>query len=264
MNGREIEDPGREVVLPSGLRPEPGSLKERVILVTGAAAGLGRAAAFAMAEAGATMILLDKHLKGIESLYDEITGVGHPEPLLHPLNLEGVGSAEYLELATAVDREFGRLDGLLHNAAYLGELSPLHQYDPELWARSLHMNVNAPFLLNQACLPLMQRADDARLVLTSDAVGRRGKAFWGAYAASKAALENMMETLAGELGARSRVRVMTFDPGVVDTALRRRAYPTEPEGANPPPRALGPCYVHLFGAPGRALHGRQVTRPETL
>ncbi|MCP1674786.1 NAD(P)-dependent dehydrogenase (short-subunit alcohol dehydrogenase family) [Natronocella acetinitrilica] len=260
MSNKGIEHLGAEYILPDTLQAE--SLQDRVILVTGAAAGLGRAAAQALAGAGATTVLLDKSLKGLESLYDAITAAGHPEPILHPINFEGVGAAEYLELATAIDREFKRLDGVLHNAAAMGELSPIHQYDPDIWARTLHVNINAPFLLNQVCLPLMQRSENARMVFTSDAVGRRGKSFWGAYGVSKAAIENMMEILAGELGPNSRVRVMSLDPGRADTALRRRAYPAEDPGTAPDPQTLGPVYVHLFGSGGHALHGRRVTRPE--
>ncbi len=264
MMDNGITELGRELILPAELQAGPDSLCGRVILLTGAASGLGRAASRALAEAGATTILLDRQLKALETLYDEIVAAGHPEPVLHPINLEGVGAAEYLELATAVDREFRRLDGVLHSAASLGELSPMHQYNPDLWARALHVNINAPFLLNQVCLPLLQRSDDGRLVFTSDSVGRRGKAFWGAYAASKAALENMMETLACELGSGNRVRVMTFDPGVVDTPLRRTAYPGEDNQANTRPEQLGPCYVHLFGRAGAGYHGRRVTRPPSL
>lgn len=265
MNQTTIPNLGEEWVLPDNAADTSGQdMTSRIILITGAAGGLGRAAARALSAAGATTILLDRNLKALESLYDEITAAGHEEPLLHPINFEGVGAAEYLELATAVDQQFGRLDGVLHSAATLGELSPLHQYDPDLWARALHVNINAPFMLNQVCLPLLQRSDSARLVFTSDAVGRRGRAFWGAYGISKAALENMMEILANELGAGSRVQVMTFDPGTVDTALRRRAYPTEPEGTHPSPDALAACYLRLFGAEGASLHGRRVTRPAGL
>ncbi len=246
--------------LPNSLPAAGDALQDRVILVTGAAQGLGRATALACARAGATVIIVDKQLKALESLYDEIVATGAPEPVIHPMNFEGVGLAEFLELATAIDQHFRRLDGLVHNAALLGGLSPMTQYEPELWARVLHTNVNTPFLLNQVCLPLMQRSDSARLIFVSDTVGRQGKAFWGAYGASKAAVENMMETLALELG-KGPIRVLSVDPGPMATALRRKAFPAEDEHSLPTPERAADYLVHLLGPAGDSLHGRKLRIP---
>lgn len=250
--------PDREISLPLDYQPPADSLLGRVILITGAANGLGRAAAVACAGAGASVILLDKELKKLESLYDELIVSGVPEPLIHGMNLEGVGPAEYMELATAIDQQFGRLDGLLHSAAMLGGLAPLQQYDPELWARTLHVNINAPFLLNQACIPLLKRSEDARVVFTSDRTGRLGRAFWGAYGIANGALEIMMETLAAELGADGSVRANSFDPGPVKTDLRRQAYPAEDVGTLPRPEDLANYYLYLLGPDSRALHGKRL------
>lgn len=258
MSRTSIPDLGREAALPLDYQPPAGSLRGRIILITGAANGLGRAAAVACANAGASVILLDKELKKLEGLYDELIAAGAPEPVLHPMNLEGVGPAEFLELATAIDQHFGRLDGLLHSAAMLGELSPLQQYDPELWARTLHVNVNAPFLLNQVCIPLLRRSDDARIIVTSDRTGRQGHAFWGAYGVANGALEIMMETLALELGADGKVRVNSFDPGPVNTSFRRQAYPAEDTKILPRPESLANYYIYLLGPDSRALHGRRL------
>ncbi|MEX0731933.1 MAG: YciK family oxidoreductase [Aquisalimonadaceae bacterium] len=258
MSAPSIPDLGQEAVVPMDYQPPAGTLRDRVILITGAANGLGRAAAMACADAGARVILLDKALKQLERLYDELTAAGAPEPLIHPMNLEGVGPAEFLELATAVDQQFGRLDGLLHSASMLGELSPMQQYDPELWARTLHVNINAPFLLNQVCIPLLKRSKDARIVFTSDRTGRLGRAFWGAYGVANGALETMMEILALELGANSTVRINSFDPGAVNTGLRRQAYPAEDTAALSQPDDLAACYVYMLGPDSRALHGRRL------
>lgn len=260
MSKQDTPATGQVVELPGTLPSADHQLEGRVILVTGAAQGLGRALSQACARAGATVVMVDKQLKALESLYDEIIAQGWPEPVIHPMNFEGVGPAEFLELATGIDQHFGRLDGLVHNAAFLGELSPMSQFDPELWARVLHTNVNAPFLLNQTCLPLLQRSEDARLIFVSDAVGRQGKAFWGAYAASKAAVENMMETLALELG-KGPVRVMSVDPGPMATAMRRHAYPAEDPESLPQPEAIAAWLVYLLGADGAALHGCRTRVP---
>ncbi len=260
MTMQDSANVGQLTALPATPQAITDQLRDRVILITGAGRGIGRAAAEACARAGATVIMLDKELKPLEKLYDHIVAQSWPEPVIHPMNLEGVGPAEFLELATAIDQHFGRLDGLLHNAAFLGELSPMANYDPEIWARVLHVNINAPFLLNHVCLPLMQRAGDARLVFVSDAVGRRGKAYWGAYGASKAAVENMMETLSLELG-RGPIRVMSFDPGVVDTAMRRKAYPAENTDGQRQPEDLAPWIVHLMGPHSAGLHGCRTHMP---
>ncbi|MCC5810338.1 MAG: SDR family NAD(P)-dependent oxidoreductase [Ectothiorhodospiraceae bacterium] len=262
MTNQTAESVGQLTELPATPPAIADQLRDRVILITGVARGLGKAAAEACACAGATVILLDKELKPLEKLYDHIVAQGWPEPVIHPMNLEGVGPAEFLELATAIDQHFGKLDGLLHNAAFLGELSPMMNYDPEIWARVLHVNINAPFLLNHVCLPLMQRATDARLVFVSDAVGRRGKAFWGAYGASKAAVENMMETLSLELG-RGPVKVMSFDPGAVDTAMRRKAYPAESTDGQRQPEDLAAWFVYLMGPDSGHLHGRRTRLGES-
>lgn len=253
------EQTPREIIIPRDYTPAADLLAERVVLVTGASAGLGRALAEACAASGATVILLDKDLKKLEAVYDTIESAGHPQPALYPMNLEGVGPAEYLELASTLDREFGRLDGLVHNAAMLGELSPMHQYDPELWARTLHVNINAPFLLNQALLALLQRSSRGRILFVSDRAGRRGRAFWGAYGVSKFGQEGMMETLADELGERSPVRVMSVDPGVVNTALRRQCFPGEDAEALPQPGQVAPCLLYALGRDADRLQGARLT-----
>jgi len=260
MSKSTIADLGEEFTLPADFRPGPASLNDRVILVTGAANGLGRAAARACAGAGATVIMVDKELKKLESLFDEITNdaAATVEPVIHPMNFEGVGPAEFMELATALDRNYGRLDGLLHSAALLGEMAPLQQFDPELWARTLHVNINAPFLINQACIPLLQRSADARLIFTTDRTGRRGRAFWGAYGVANGGLEIMMETLANEMGANSAVRVNSFDPGPVNTALRRQAFPAEDPRLLPDADAMSAYYIYMLGNESRSLHGRRL------
>ncbi len=252
-----------EVIIPRDYTPADDLLTDRVVLVTGAADGLGRALAETCAARGATVVLLDKDLKKLEGVYDAIEQAGNPQPALYPMNLEGVGPAEYLELASALDREFGRLDILIHNAAMLGELSPMDQYDPELWARSLHVNVNAPFLLNQALLGLLRRSEHARVLFVSDRAGRRGRAFWGAYGVSKFAQEGMMETLAAELGPRSGVRVMSVDPGVVNTSMRRQCFPGEDAASLPQPEQVAPRLLYPLGADGDRLHGARLTLEQT-
>lgn len=236
--------------------PAPGLLNGRVILVTGAGDGIGRAAARSFAAYGATVILLGRTIRKLEAVYDEIEQAGHPLPAIYPMNLEGAAPKDYEDLAGVLEEEFGRLDGLLHNAAFLGTLTPLAQYDVETWFKVMQVNLNAPFLLTRACMPLLKRSADASVVFTSDSVGRRGKAYWGAYGVSKFGIEGMMQILADELENTGSIRVNSIDPGPVRTLLRNRAYPAEnPASLTAPDRIMG-VYLYLMGPDSRGSSGQ--------
>jgi len=239
-------------------QPPENLLADRVILVTGAADGIGRAAAIAFARHGATVVLLDKDLPGMEQAYDEIEAQGCPTPAIYPMHLEGATPHEFDELALKLEETFGRLDGILHNAASLPYLSRIKDYDAEDWHKVMQVNLNAPFMLTQALLPLLLESGDASLVFTSDAVGRRAKAFWGAYAASKFGLEGLMQVLAEEL-ENSPIRVNSVDPGPTRTALRKRIFPGENPETVKPPEALMPLYLWLMGPDSKGTHGQALS-----
>ena len=246
-------------VIPADWSPGPGHLAERVLLITGAADGIGRALARSCADHGATVILLDRNVRGLESLYDEIVADKSPEPAIYPMDLKGATPADYEVLAETLQREFGRLDGMVHNAAMLGTLTPLSHYDDELWFEILQTNLNAPYLLTRNCLELLDLADDASVLFMADSVGRHGKAYWGAYGIAKAGIENMAQVLADELEDNSKIRVNTYDPGPVRTALRLIAYPAENRDALPlPADVITPC-LYLLGPDSRGISGRQFT-----
>jgi NAD(P)-dependent dehydrogenase (short-subunit alcohol dehydrogenase family) len=244
--------------------PAHDLLQDRVVLVTGAAHGIGRAVARSLGEYGATTILLDRDVPGLEQTYDEILAAGYPEPALYPLDLQGAGPDDYQTLAASVEQEFQRLDGLIHNAASLGALVPLANFDDELWFQTLQVNLNAPYLLTRACLDLLCRSHDAAILFTSDAVGRTGKAYWGAYAVAKAGLEAMMQILADELEANSAVRVNSIDPGPVRTALRLLAYPAEDQSALNLPEDVTRPFLYLVGPDSKGITGRRFTVAEML
>ena len=243
--------------IPAGWSPAAGYLADRVILITGAADGIGRSLARSCAGLGATAILLDRNVRGMESLYDEILADKAPEPAIYPMDLKGATPADYEVLAETLLREFGRLDGLVHNAAVLGTLTPLSQYDDELWFENLQTNLNAPYLLTRNCLDLLGRADDASILFMADSVGRHGKAYWGAYGVAKAGIENMAQVLADELEDNTRIRVNTYDPGPVRTALRLIAYPAENRDALPLPGDVIPTCLYLLGPDSKGVSGRQ-------
>lgn len=236
-----------------------GLLTDRIILVTGAGDGIGRAAAKAYAAHGATVILLGRTISKLESVYDEIESAGHPKPAIVPLNLEGAAVKDYEEMAMTIEQNFGRLDGLLHNAGILGTRSPVELYDPETWTKVMQVNVTAPFLLTRALIPLLRQSGDASVIFTSSGVGRKAKAYWGAYAVSKFALEGLSQLLADELDdERHNVRVNSLNPGATRTSMRIKAYPAENPNQNVNPDALMPSYLYLMGADSRNVNGQQM------
>ena len=234
--------------------PEPGSHAGRVVVVTGASDGIGRAVAIALARQGATVALLGRTLRKLERVYDRIVQAGGPKPALLPFNLETAGAAEYYALNDAIDREFGRVDGLAHIAGILGMLSPIEHYDVPTWCKVLHVNLTAPFVLTRALLPLLRRSADATVVFTSSGVGRRGRAYWGAYAVSKFGTEGLMQVLAHE-SEQTCMRVNSLNPGPVATAMRLQAYPAEDRSQLPEPEAVTAPYLFLLGPASTGISG---------
>lgn len=234
----------------------PDLLAGQVILVTGAGDGLGRCAALAYARHGATTILLGRTQAKLEAVYDEIVALRFIEPLLMPLDLASAGMSQFEQIATAIERQFGRLDGLLHSAATLGTLTPLAMYDEKTWNQVLQVNLQAPWLLTRACLPVLEKAAAASVIFTTSDVARRGRAYWGAYAAAGAALENLAQVWTDELSANSPIRMNTLDPGATRSALRARAYPGENPLTLPTPESVMPLYLYLMGADSKEIRGQ--------
>ena len=247
--------------IPADYQPATDLLHDRIILITGAGDGIGATTARTFAAHGATVILLGKTVPKLEAVYDEIVSAGNPQPAIYPMNLEGASYDDYEDLAITLDNEFGRLDGLLHNAAFLGARMMIEQYDLKLWARVMHINLTAPFLLSRACLPILRKSTDARVVFTSTGVAQQGHAYWGAYGVSKAGADNLMQIMADELEANTAIRVNSIDPGVVATRIRRLAFPAEDASTLPTPESVMPTYLYLFGPDsknetGQIFHAR--------
>lgn len=246
----------------SDYTPPTDLLANRIVLITGAGDGIGKAVALSCAAHGATVILLGRTIPKLEAVYDAIEQAGHPQAAIYPMNLEGATPKDYLDLAATLDREFGRLDGLLHNAAILGSVSPMAHQDVDLWFKVMQVNLNAPFLLTRACLGLLMKSEDASVIFTSDKVGRSGRAYWGAYGVSKFGIEGMSQILAQELETNTQVRVNSIDPGAVRTRMRSIAYPGENALANPLPESIMPAYLYLLGADSRGISGQQFSAQE--
>ena len=233
----------------------PDLLKDRVILVTGAGRGIGEAAAKAYAAHGATVLLLGKNEDNLNEVYDQIEAAGHPQPVVIPFNLETALPHQYDELAATIEAEFGRLDGLLHNAAILGPRTPLEQLSGDNFMRVMQVNVNAMFMLTSTLLPLLKLSEDASVIFTSSSVGRQGRAYWGAYATSKFATEGLMQVLADEVDG-TQVRANSVNPGATRTGMRAQAYPGENPANNPLPEAIMPVYLYLMGPDSKGVNSQ--------
>lgn len=221
------------------------TLKDRIVLVTGAAEGLGRALALAAAAQGAALVLCDRNQSDLEPLYDAIESAGGTKPAILPLDLEQADGDAFGKAADLVGDCFGRLDGLVHCAAFAPYLSRIDDYDAQEWERVLRINLTAPFLLTQACLPLLRASTEGVILFTSDRVGRAGKAYWGAFAAAKFGIEGLAQVLSDELSGSS-IRVACLDPGALRTALRARLYPGEDPGGLPAPEVAVAPYLGLL------------------
>jgi NAD(P)-dependent dehydrogenase (short-subunit alcohol dehydrogenase family) len=237
--------------------PAAREFADRVVLVTGAGSGIGRAVSLALARAGAQVILLGRTVKKLEAVHAEIEMLGAPEASIVPMDLEKALAADYEAVAAAIEQRYGRLDGLLHNAALLGALTPIDQYDVPMFMKVMHVNVTAAFVLTQTLLPLLRKSADASVLFTSSGVGARGRAYWGAYAVSKFAVEGLTQVLAPELENTSKVRVNIIDPGKVRTAMRRSAYPSEDQHTLPTPESLTAPYLALLGPASQGVTGQR-------
>lgn len=233
-------------------------LNGKVILVTGAAGCLGRVAAKALAGHGAVVVLLDKTIHGLESVYDEILSTGGTKPAIYPFDLAGASFDDYLQLAQTLENNYAKLDGLLHNAAELGDLSPVEHISARSWAKVLNVNLNAPYMLTRVLLPLLKKTDQAAIVFTSDSSGRTGRAYWGAYGVSQIAVEGFARILADELESNPGIRVNTWVPGPVASPMRNRAYPGESPVSLRAPESLANWYVYLFGSTDHELNGQTI------
>lgn len=236
--------------------PAPTELAGRVVAITGAGSGIGRAVALACARCQAHVVLIGRNAAKLDAVHGEIAAAGWPEASIALLDLEKALARDYDTLADALLERYGRLDGLLHNAGLLGTLTPIEQYDVPTWCRVLHVNVTAAFVLTQVLLPALKKSPDASVLFTASSVGRRGRAYWGAYAVSKFALEGLSQVLSDELEGINHIRVNTLNPGRARTAMRLQAYPAEDFSQVPLPETLTAAYIALLGPASRGVTGR--------
>jgi NAD(P)-dependent dehydrogenase (short-subunit alcohol dehydrogenase family) len=244
--------------LPKQFPPSADLLAGRVIMITGATGGLGRALALECARAGASVILSGRNASKLDALYDEIEGMGAPKPAIAVLDLATATAVDYDRLADTIGREFGKLDGLVHAAALLGDRTPLEQYHVPTWCRVLHVNLTVPFILTQVLLPSLRASSDASIIFVSSGVVKNPRPFWGAYAVSKTGLESVRSMLSQELESERNIRINSINPGRMRTAMRSAAYPAEDPNALPSPASLTGAFLYLLSKQGRGIDGEYI------
>ena len=236
----------------------PNLLKNRNILITGASDGIGRALAICSAQLGAKVILHGRNIKKLESVYDEIQALDDAaRPSIAPMDLATADSDAYRSLADSIGKDFGQLDGLVHNAGILGDKISIEQYDATMWQRVMHVNVTSAFALTQVCLPLLRESPDPSMIFTSSGVGREGRAFWGAYSVSKFATEGLFQILADE-NRHTSLRVNCVNPGATRTNMRLAAYPAEDRDLLKTPEEVLSTYIFLLGPDSQGINGESL------
>ena len=232
--------------------------KDKIVLVTGANRGFGLAITMDLARAGATVIMLGRDLGSLEYAYDAVVDAGLTEPILYPLDLEGATPENYQELQDNILSQFGKLDGVVHNASILGAQMPIEQYDIKLWYSTLQINLSAPFMLTQFLIPALSKSNDARVIFMSSSVGREARAYWGAYSVSKFGIEGFAKTLSEEL-EKTHISVNTVNPGKMRTEMRRTAYPAEDSSKVPLPEEKSQAIVYLLSSLSPKINGEQLS-----
>ncbi len=230
------------VQIPETFSPHQGLLNDKIILVTGATGGFGKAISLACAGHGASVILLARNLRLTEALYDEIENAGYPKPAIYPMNLEGATEHDYQELAQNIDQEFGRLDGLIHCAAMLGTPTPFEHSDTETWYQVHQVNLHAAYLLTRSVISLLKQSKQASLVFITD---DKKTAYWDAYTVSKQAVVAMAQLLAAEFEGSS-LHVNWVNPGKTRTALQLSAFPAADNNLLPVPADHVKLFLYLM------------------
>lgn len=248
---------------PEPCEPAAQALAGRVVLVTGAYGGLGRATALAAARAGAAVVLLGRKARSLEPVYDEIEALGTARAAIFPMDLATATSEDFDGLADGIEREFGRLDGIVHAAAAFDGLKPLDQQKPAEWQRVQQVLLAAPFLLQRSCTPLLRQSAAPAIVHVFDDPDRMGKSFWGSYGIAKHALAGLF-AISHQESENGTLRVHGLLPAPMRTALRRMAWFGEDTMQLPPPDAAGAAAAFLLGDAAAGYRGQVLDlRPVT-
>ena len=233
-------------------------LKDKVILVTGGGSGIGRQAGLTFAAFGAEVILLGKNSSNLNETYSLFEKNNLKKPILQAIDFEIAEEEDFKKISEEVLKEFGKLDGVLNNASILGTKTSIQNYDINEWRRVSNINFESSLLLTRSLLPVLQIPDNSSIVFTSSGVGRKGKAYWGAYAISKFATEGLVQILSEELEKTSGIRVNAINPGAVRTKMRAQAYPAEDPKTLKNPKDIMNAYLFLMGIDSLGITGKSI------
>ena len=238
-------------------QPALDCLQDKVILITGAGDGIGRTTAKTFACYGAHIVLLGRTRSKLDTVFDWICTETDTQPVIVPCDLLGLNDASAQALEHAIEESFGRLDGIVHNASMLGSKVPIGHYPTDQWQEVMQVNVSSVFLLTRTLLPLLEKSQAASVIMTSSTVGREGRAYWGAYSASKFALEGLTQVLADEHEQAGKIRFNSLNPGATRTAMRRAAYPAEDPAEVATAESRMDLYLFLMSQASSGITGEQ-------
>ena len=234
------------------------NLKDKIVLITGAGDGMGKAAAIEYASQGASLILLGRNVKNLEKTHDIISASNAPKPMISLMDLSKADGNDYQELSDNLMNKYGHLDGLLLNAAILGDRSPISQYDISTWVNTIHVNLTSQFILTKSLLPSLEKSTSASVIFTSSGVGKIGKAFWGAYSVSKFGVEGLCQILSDEYQNDKTIRFNCINPGAIKTKMRKSAYPLEDPQKLLTPEDVLDKYVWLMSDVSKEIDGQSI------
>ena len=225
------------------------SVFNKTILITGSSDGIGKALALEFSKLGANIILLGRNSDKLDRVYDQLDQ-SHPSQkhLILEADLALLSNESAQEILVAISQEFEVLDGIIHNAAILGTMSSLADYDLSTWDAVMKVNLRAPFILSKTLKVMLEGALMPRLIFTSSGVANVGKGFWGAYSVSKFGIKGLAEIFADELETTSKIKVFNFDPGKTRTNMRASAYPAEDPRTLKSANDLVTCYLWFFSS----------------
>ena len=222
-------------------------LSGRTILITGATDGIGKVLAIEFSKLGSNIILLGRNSSKLDKVYDQLdNSLTSQKHLIVQADLGLLNNDSAHEILHAIAEEFTSLDGIIHNAAILGTMTTLEDYELSRWDEVLNVNLRAPFLLTKTLKTILETSTLPRIIFTSSGVANMGRAFWGAYSVSKFGLKGLAEIFANELETTSPIKVFNFDPGATQTKMRASARPAENPNSLKTPNDLVNCYLWFF------------------
>lgn len=232
--------------------PKKDFLSEKIIIITGATDGIGKALSYSCAKFGAQLLLLGKNEDGLKSLLDsllKLSGTSHQSYLI---DFSIAGENDYIKFSEHIAKQYQAIDSLVLNAGYMEAMQGMRNFQLDTWLTTITINQHAPFMLAKSCIPLLERSDDPSIVFSTHECS---KAYWGAYGAAKSAQAGMMKILANELDGDKPIRVNGVDPAPVRTKLRLTNFPgINPENFAAPDKVVAP-YLYFIGPDSKGVTG---------